>query len=578
MVLPVLNHLLSSTNRLHALREELAELFEEPERGEDSPAAEPAAGPHPPIALPRIYSEYVLGNIPTAHGAAQSRSDPAAEEAPALPSGFSSGLGFLQPLQPEEGANELLEQMRQECAKKGTAFSDEVLLRIVRRLAVPTADGGGARRLHVPSRLSSRMSSRRSSCMSSASSTPREVPPDNLSNEELADAVNVSLFADMLLKKIASTIRQSRRARQDTSRLPSATSSPAMTPVLQSAAPVRAPSPIETTDAPSSPGDDGPGGAAAEPPAALPESAAVLRERAQREAAEWLARRSALTVERANEAAAEWLALRDGRAAVTRKERGAGPRPAAAVDAAARAMRALLATEAREGAPHSSREAADRAIAAAMRRMGGRRPEGAPGAPGEAAAGAAAGAAAAAWERSVARRDMETQTAEERAGDGGGDDGVAGDAAADAAAAGTDGAAAAAPAEPALVEPAPAAPAAAAPLASWRAWVPGDADTREAVRPASIARASSAFVDQLVERQMALAPAWRVADAELDALVAALLGELDARDVGALPVGGAVGEEEALEAILLDQADLDALIARCAPRKGSEGHLVLRRG
>ena len=421
--------------------------------------------------------------------------------------------------------------------------------------------------------------------MSSASSTPREVPPDNLSNEELADAVNVSLFADMLLKKIASTIRQSRRARQDTSRSPSATSSPAMTPVLQNAAPVRAPSPIETTDAPSSPGDDGPGGAAAQQPAVPPESAAVLRERAQREAAEWLARRSALTVERANEAAAEWLALRDGRAAAARKERGAGSRHTAAVDATARAMGAILATETREGAPRSSREAADRAIAAAMRRMGGRRPEGAPGEPGEAAARAAARAAVA-WERSVARRDMVTQTDEERAGDGGegragdggGDDCVAGDAAAGAAAAGADGATAAVPEEPALVEPVPGAQAAAAPFASWRAWVPGDADTREAVRPASIARASSAFVDQLVERQMALAPAWRVADAELDAMVAALLGELDARDVGALPVGGAVGEEEALEAILLDQADLDALIARCAPRNGSQGHLVRRRG
>jgi hypothetical protein len=189
---PILDHISASTSRLAALRRELAVLLEEP-----------------------VPEEAADHEAPTKN-----------HERSGLPSGFSPAPAFLQPLQKLGGGldsdkrqrlpvggeldSDMLHLLQTEGKKRGTAFSDEVLMAVISRIAVPTS-GARSRRVHVPSNLSSRVSSRRNSRKSSAVPTPRGVAPPAPSDAELADALRVSLFTDQLVRKIASKLGRSSR-------------------------------------------------------------------------------------------------------------------------------------------------------------------------------------------------------------------------------------------------------------------------------------------------------------------------------------------------------------------------------
>ncbi|KAJ1477158.1 hypothetical protein T484DRAFT_1906711 [Baffinella frigidus] len=208
---PILKHLSASTSRLAALRQELAVLLEEPAPEEAEDHAAQNAAMLAKMSPEALQSDRLLGKIPEAGAVGVPTQDGTNEqEGSGPPAGFSSGLGFLQPLQPlRDGPDsDTRQRLKREGKKRGTPFSDEVLMAIISRIAVPTS-GREKRRLQFPSNLSSRVSSRRSSRTSSAVSTPRAAAAPAPSDEELADAIRVSLFADQLVRKIASKLGRS---------------------------------------------------------------------------------------------------------------------------------------------------------------------------------------------------------------------------------------------------------------------------------------------------------------------------------------------------------------------------------
>jgi len=204
---PILSHISASTSRLAALRQDLAVLLEEPAPEEAQDHASGAAM-FATMAPEALQSDSVLGKIPAAGASEAHMKNGTSDTDIAGPPS-----GFLQPLQPgwrklppaPPVDSDIHQKRTQEGTKRGTAFSDEVLMAVISRIAVPTPGNDVLHRLHAPSNLSSRIRSR----MNSAVVTPRGVAPPAPrppSGEELADAMRVSLLADQLVRKIASKL------------------------------------------------------------------------------------------------------------------------------------------------------------------------------------------------------------------------------------------------------------------------------------------------------------------------------------------------------------------------------------